>query len=185
MTAASSNDRLHLGRCPMIDEREARHALRTVLMCSRYQWCVEGYALDLAEYEDAALDALVACLERYDTTRGVAFSVYAAHRIRGAVQRAWLRYRTWHELRGNGRWFHAPPRAEVLRPIPHDLTAPVELAQRVRTLPREAQHYAAMVLAGATDTAYAQHAGLTSARWVKARVQRWRRDAVHAEHRWP
>ena len=70
----------------MIEDREARHALRTVQMCSRYQWRVEGSALDLAEYEDAALDALVACLERYDTTRGVAFSVYAAPRMRGAVR---------------------------------------------------------------------------------------------------
>src|SRR5206468_623642 len=120
----------------------------------------EGYALDLTEYEDAALDALVACLARYDATRRVPFSVYAAHGIRGAVKRAWLRYRTWHEGHGNGRWFHAPPRAEALRPASPDMPARVELAERVQRLPAEAQRYAAMVLRGETDVAYARAAGL-------------------------
>ena len=169
----------------MIDDRDARHALRTVAMCSQHRWWAEGCALDLAEYEDAALDALVACLARYDATRGVPFSVYAAYSIRGAVKQAWLRYRTWHEVRGQGRWFHAPPRAEVLRPASPDMAARVELAERVQRLPVEAQGYAAMVLRGETDAAYARAAGLTSARWVQQRVQRWRRDAVQAEHRVP
>jgi hypothetical protein len=144
---------------------------------SRSQWHHEGYVLDLAEYEDAALDAVVACLTHYDAARGVPFSVYAGHRMRGAVQRAWQRYRTWHELRGTGRWFHAPPCAEVLRPHVPDVTAHVAMAERVRQLPREAQHYAAVVLRGGTDRDYAGQAGLTSARWVKARVQRWREES--------
>src|ERR1043166_9167172 len=161
-----------------IDPHDAAQARRLALRASLWQWHHEGYVLDLAEYQDAALDALVACLAHYDSQRGVAFSVYAAHRIRGAVQRAWQRYRTCHELRGNGRWFHAPPCADVLRPPVHDVTAPLDLAQRVQQLPAEGQRYAVMVLTGATDREYAQQAGLTSARWVQARVARWRQDTL-------
>src|ERR1043166_60671 len=160
-----------------IDEQDARQALAIVLRMSRQQWHHEGYQLDLSEYEDAALDALVACLTRYDATRGVAFSVYAGHRMRGAVQRAWHRYRTWHELRGTGRLFHAPPCAEVLRPRVQDFTAQVAMAERLQRLPYEAPRYAAVVLMGGTDHDYAAQAGLTSARWVKARVQRWREES--------
>src|ERR1043166_1526657 len=160
-----------------IDDQDARHALRLALRVSRRQWHHEGYQLDLSEYEDAALDALVACLTRYDTTRGVPFSVYAGHRMRGAVQQAWQRYRTWHELRGTGRWFHAPPCAEALRPHVPDVTAQVAFAQQAQRLPREAQRYAAVVLRGGTDHEYAVQAGLPSARWVKARVQRWRQES--------
>ena len=161
-----------------IDPHDAAQALRLALRASLWQWRHEGYQLDLSEYEDAALDALVACLAHYDSRRGVAFSVYAAHRIRGAVQRAWQRYRTWHELRGTGRWFHAAPDAEALRPHVHDVTAQVAFAQRLQRLPREAQRYAAVVLRGGTDRDYAGQAGLTSARWVKARVARWRQDIL-------
>src|ERR1043166_2756834 len=62
-----------------IDEQDARHTLALAHRMSRQQWHHEGYVLDLAEYEDAAMDAVVACLARYDARRGVAFSVYAGH----------------------------------------------------------------------------------------------------------
>jgi hypothetical protein len=161
-----------------IDEQDARHTLALAHRMSRQQWHHEGYVLDLAEYEDAAMDAMVACLAHYDAARGVPFSVYACHRMRGAVQRAWQRYRTWHELGCTGRWFHAAPDAEALRPHVHDVTAQVAFAQRLQRLPREAQHYAAVMLRGGTDRDYAGQAGLTSARWVKARVARWRQDIL-------
>jgi hypothetical protein len=57
----------------------------------------------------------------------------------------------------------------------------VELRQRLLSLPDEAQQYAHSVLRGDTDTEYAAQAGLSSARWVKARVQRWREAALQTE----
>jgi hypothetical protein len=160
--------------CPApITPAEAAKALRFAHAVSRRQWHGEGYRLDLTEYQDAALDALTACLARYTPTRGIPLSTYAYPRIQGAVRRAWLRYRTWHELRG-GRWFSHPPDADTLRPAVAPFTATVELWHHLATLPPEAQVYAGMVLAGHSDAAYAQARGLTSARWVKARVQRWR-----------
>ena len=168
----------------MIDAHEAQRVLRTVQRCSRAQWWTDGYALDLSEYVDAALDAVQACLEHYDPTRGVPFSVYAAHRIRGAVRRAWRRYRTWHELRASGksgRWFQAPPDAETLRPRLYEPHTAVDLRLRLARLPVDAQQYARSVWQGDTAKEYAAQAGLTSARWVKARVARWRHDTLQAE----
>jgi hypothetical protein len=168
----------------MIDDHEAQQALRTVQMCSRAQWRADGYALDLSEYEDAAMEAVRACLETYDPTRGVAFSVYAGYRIRGAVKRAWLRYRTWHELRASGksgRWFQAPPDAEAVRPRLYEPHTAVDLRLRLARLSVDAQQYARSLWQGDTEKEYAAKAGLTSARWVKARVERWRHDALQGE----
>jgi len=99
-----------------MSDAEARACVKHLQVFARRQWSHDNYQVDLSEYEDCAAEALLACLINYDPARRVRFSVYAEYRIAGSVKRAWHVYRTWHELRGGGRWFHAPPDADVLRP---------------------------------------------------------------------
>lgn len=55
-----------------------------------------GRVLELDEYLDEAMRALIGCLERYDPARGVTFATYAMHRCEGALRDCPQRYWNWH-----------------------------------------------------------------------------------------
>ena len=56
-----------------------------------------GIYCDLAEYEDAAMEAIVHCLATYDASKGVGFPTFAEYRIHGAALDAKEGYVAWHE----------------------------------------------------------------------------------------
>jgi len=145
----------------MIPEEQARQALRHVEVWSRYYCRLQGGVLDLGEYEDAGMAALLRCLQRYDVTRGVRFATYAEPRIRGACQDAPGPYARWRHGRpagGHPRWVHE---AAVLRPVASGEVIEERLAlrQRVQGLPVWAQRYAQALLAGYTDAEFAAQEG--------------------------
>ena len=72
----------------LLDDTEARKALRQVQIRAVQQWQRESYRCDLSEYEDAGIAALTGCLARFDPSRGITFTTYAAYRINGAVHNA-------------------------------------------------------------------------------------------------
>jgi len=118
----------------MIDDTEARKALRHAQILARQQWRKDGERCDLSEYTDAGRAAIAGCLARFDPQRGVQFQTYAARRIAGAVRDAAQTYRAWrHGHKGPGA--SAPPRAEVLRPLVGPQQDPVLRARLRRALP--------------------------------------------------
>jgi hypothetical protein len=127
--------------------------------------------LDLSEYVDAALDAVVACLQRYDATRGVSFSTYAYSRMAGAVTDAAEAYALWCIVKP----YHNAdkPHAEALAPLHHGLDATLTLRQRIARLPRVVQQYAHAILQGWTARELAAREGITEGR-LSQRVKSWR-----------
>jgi hypothetical protein len=131
-------------RAPPLPDTHARKALRTVQILARQQWAHDGYRCDLAEYEDAGMAALAACLARFDPQRGVPFPTYVARRIAGAVRDAAQTYRAWHHGH-KGPGASAPPRAEVLRPLAGPQPDPVLRTRLLRTLPTLSRGAAALL----------------------------------------
>jgi hypothetical protein len=114
----------------MIDEIQARKALRTVQVEAHRQWLLDRKCADLAEYEDAAIAALTSCVARFDPERGVQLHTFAEPRIHGAVQDALAAYETWR----HGRyWRDEKPWAQALRPPPEP--EPAWHASLLRVMP--------------------------------------------------
>ena len=157
---------------PLIDDAQARKALRRLRIVSERQWLRDGCQCDLSEYEDAGMHALLRCLERFDPTRGVQFATYAEHRINGAVRDAWQRYQHWRDCRVKGleRWSHD---ADVVHPVlPQVRETAGDLARQMPCWPADLQRYAEAVLAGDLDQEYAAQEGITAGA-VVARKRRW------------
>src|SRR5262245_55185653 len=80
-----------------ITDLEARKALAFAYALARRQWFREGQRLDLSEYEDTALTALVGCLERYQAG-GKSFSSYVWRCVRPRLRDTAEHYRLWHVI---------------------------------------------------------------------------------------
>ena len=119
----------------LLDDTEARKALRQVQIRAVQQWQRESYRCDLSEYEDAGIAALTGCLARFDPSRGITFTTYAAYRINGVVHDAAEAYQSWRHGVNIGAWKQAPPNADVLRPLTGAQPDPVLRARLLRELP--------------------------------------------------
>jgi hypothetical protein len=119
----------------VIEETQARKALRHGQIRARQQWQRDGARCDLAEYDDAGMAAIASCLARFDPSRGAQFQTYAEYRINGAVRDAPEEYQAWRHGVNVGPWKQAPPRAEMLRPLRGAQRDPVLRAWLLRQVP--------------------------------------------------
>jgi hypothetical protein len=139
----------------MISDQQAQRTLKILYRFAWDQWKQDGKRFNLADYEDEGMTALTFCLERYDTSLGIPFSLYARRRLYGAI----------HDTHCAGTNRH-PERQATLEKLAHNpvpaLEQTLDITTRIAKLPARLASYAKATLAGHSTPEFAQSQGITS-----------------------
>lgn len=162
---------------PALPDEEWRRLLAQLRRWAVLKHDQMGATLDPDIYLDAALDALVGLLERYDSQGTVRFFTYAYPRLRGAMRDAAQQWVAWSD--GRLPKTHGRLSADVLRraqETPETLCLGLACRRILASLPPAQQRWCVARYQGCTMREHADQEGVTESR-ISQRLKQWRMRA--------